>query len=359
MRLSRPLRLSCEALEDRMVMSYGGASAVAQLHAVTAHAVKTTTPPPGPFIGPVGTLGDSYTDEYRFYSPDRSHAHNWVEILHNTRGVAFGHFTTQSRSEPRDQGFAYNWARSDAISNDMIANQLPGLTAQVAQGKVKYAWIFIGGNDYLHLLAAAQAGAIPPANLPAAVQSTTAQLETNFLTAVNTLLAANPNVKLAVSTLPDISTTPAAQQAAQGNPLAAALLHGISLATANYNALISTIANSNPRIVEVDLAGTTAQIAAANPSGTATFGGQKIDPITPGDDYHHFILADNIHVGTVGQGIISELFAQAIDQKFGAQLFPPPPKKSSASPPVSSTTRTNSPDLPLRLKTQTTQTPGP
>ena len=29
----------------------------------------------------VGVLGDSYSDEYRFYPPDRSTSQNWVEIL--------------------------------------------------------------------------------------------------------------------------------------------------------------------------------------------------------------------------------------------------------------------------------------
>ncbi len=29
----------------------------------------------------IGVLGDSYSDEYQFYPPDRSTAQNWVEIL--------------------------------------------------------------------------------------------------------------------------------------------------------------------------------------------------------------------------------------------------------------------------------------
>ena len=35
--------------------------------------------------GGIGVLGDSYSDEYRFYPPDRSTARNWVEILTETR----------------------------------------------------------------------------------------------------------------------------------------------------------------------------------------------------------------------------------------------------------------------------------
>src|SRR4051812_47403442 len=40
--------------------------------------------------GGIGVLGDSYSDEYRFYPPDRSAARNWVEILAEHRGLDFG-----------------------------------------------------------------------------------------------------------------------------------------------------------------------------------------------------------------------------------------------------------------------------
>src|SRR3954466_10179274 len=86
--------------------------------------------------GGIGVLGDSYSDEYQFYPPDRTTARNWVEILSELRGLDFGPFSTTSRGEPRNQGFAYNWARSDATTDDMIAGgQLAGLSSQVAEGK--------------------------------------------------------------------------------------------------------------------------------------------------------------------------------------------------------------------------------
>src|SRR4051795_2435806 len=98
----------------------------------------------------IGVLGDSYSDEYQFYPPDRTTARNWVEILSELRGLDFGPFSTLSRGEPRNQGFAYNWARSDATTDDMIAGgQLAGLTSQVAEGKVKVVLISIGGNDFI------------------------------------------------------------------------------------------------------------------------------------------------------------------------------------------------------------------
>jgi hypothetical protein len=303
-----------DALEERMVLSHAGAIGVAANRVIpNVHNTPSR-------LGPIGAIGDSYTDEYRFYGPDRALARNWVEALHTVRGVNFGPYTVSSRGEPRNQGFAYNWARSDATSSDAVANQLPGLAAQVANGQVRYASVFIGGNDFLHLLLGAQTGQVPPAEVPAALQATTIRLIQNYETTVTTLLAANPNVRVAVWTLPDISITPAARQAAAGNPAAAALLRGVSQATGAFNSVVKSL-GADPRVAVVDLAAVTVK-AAGSPTGTLPVGGQTIDLIHPGDDYHNFFLADNLHVGTVAQGIIADTFVSAIDAKFGEQLFP-------------------------------------
>src|SRR3954464_3143937 len=103
--------------------------------------------------GGIGVLGDSYSDEYQFYPPHRSTARNWVEILAATRGLNFGRFSTQSRGEPRNQGYEYNWARSDATTDDMIVTgQHTGLAAQVARGEVNLVVVFIGGNDFINAM---------------------------------------------------------------------------------------------------------------------------------------------------------------------------------------------------------------
>ncbi len=305
----------CEALEERLVMS----------SATAAHVTPTILNTPLR-LGPVGTLGDSYTDEYRFYAPDRSVARNWVEMLHTVRLVNFGPYTTQSRGEPRDQGFAYNWAKSDATSEDMINNQLPGLTAQVANGDIRYASIFIGGNDFLHLIDAVEAGLVAPADIPAALAETTTQLITNTETAVYTLLAANPNVKVAVWTLPSVAILPISQAAASANPEAAALLEAVGQATTEYNAVVSSL-GANPRIAVVDLASAVSASLGSAVNGTIQVAGQTINLVVPGDDYHNFFLADGIHPGTVGQGVIADTFAEAIDNKFDAQLIPITPQE--------------------------------
>ena len=73
----------------------------------------------------IASLGDSLTDEYSFYPPDRTAAQNWVQILSALRGglngepdqVSFGAFSLTSRGETRNQGYAQNWARSGATAS--------------------------------------------------------------------------------------------------------------------------------------------------------------------------------------------------------------------------------------------------
>lgn len=269
----------------------------------------------------VGALGDSYTDEYRFYPPNLSQARNWVEILAATRGVDFGKFTTRSRGEPRDQGFAYNWARYDATSSNMIQNQLPGLSAQVAAGQVKYAWIFIGGNDFLDFLHDVQAGSITLAQAPAALGQVETQAAANFTTAVDTLLAASPTVRLVVATLPDVSTLPIVQQELTTLPQAQSLVTDTSQAIGQYNATIQALAASDPRIALVDLASQTTELTQLA-GASVPFGGTSISLATPGDNYHDFFLADGLHIGTVGQGLIANDFVEAIDAHFGTRVEP-------------------------------------
>jgi hypothetical protein len=285
--------MAWDALEERQLLSHGS-------------------------VVTVGTLGDSYSDEYRFYPPDQSQARNWVEILAANRAVSFGPFTTASRGEPRNQGFAYNWARFGATSGDMVRNQLPGLTAQVAHGKIDDAWIFVGGNDFLYFLRGVQTGQIPASQALTTLTQVEAQAEANIRTAVGTLLAANPNVRLVLVTVPDVAELPIVR-AGIANPIDLAAVNATSQAIQQLNASIVADAAVSPRIALVDLAGQSALLAQV-PGGLAPFGGTVIDTVNPGDDFHHFFLADGTHVGTVAQGIIADDFLAAIDSHFGARV---------------------------------------
>src|SRR5439155_9241565 len=102
-----------------------------------------------PGIDGIGVLGDSYSDEYQFYAPDRSTARNWVEQLALDSNVSFGSFSATDPAGPRNAGCAYNWAVSGATSSAMINNgQAAGVAAQAASGTVDLVTMFIGGNDF-------------------------------------------------------------------------------------------------------------------------------------------------------------------------------------------------------------------
>ncbi len=287
--------MAVDLLEERVLLSPGGAITV-------------------------GALGDSYTDEYRFYAPDRSQARNWVEILAANRLANFGPFAVGGRGEPRNQGFAFNWARSDATSSDMIARQLPGLTAQVASGKVRYAWIFTGGNDFLIALRdAAESGRLQGPGPIAQFGQVEAHARANLARAVGTLLSASPKVKLVVATLPDIRSLPIVDGLSSLLPQSKPLITAAAAQIQAYNTFIRNLAAHNPRIALADLARTSAALSSST-TGSASFGGTTLDLRAPGDDYHHFFLADGIHVGTVVQGVIADTFLAAIHSKFGARV---------------------------------------
>jgi GDSL-like Lipase/Acylhydrolase family len=320
----RKLRAFCpegvDGLEERLVLSHV-AAAMAALHAaaVQVASVQAAAHPAVP-LGPVGTLGDSFTDEYRFYPPDRSQARGWVEILAATREINFGPFSHRSRGEPRDAGFAYNWARSDSTTADMVRSQLPGLATQVARGQVKNVVILDGGNDFLLPLKAVGAGTLEPAAYAAALPGITTQAGANLTTAVTTLLASSPHVRLVISTI-DISELPIVRSLTALSPAFGPLVQAVDQAVGSYNGVIRGLASSSPRVALVDLAAINQQLGQV-PGASVPFGGTTINLATVGDDYHDFFLADGLHPGTVAQGIIADLFLNAFNDHFGTAVRP-------------------------------------
>ncbi len=268
-----------------------------------------------------GAVGDSLSDEYRFYPPDRSLARNWVEILAQARKLDFGAYTTASRGEPRNQGYAYDWARSDADSQGVVGGQLPGLEAQVAAGKVTYASVNMGSNDFLHFLEATAGVATTtgvPSNFGASLYAIERNAQADFDITTSTLLAASPNARLAVATITDLHEIPAIEPYLG----IAEVKDAVDLAedaVEAENAHIRAFAAANPtRVGLVDLAAVSAAVAGR---ASVPFGGTTISLATSGDDYHDFILGDGIHPGTVAQGLIADAFLGAVDG-LGAGVAP-------------------------------------
>jgi phospholipase/lecithinase/hemolysin len=264
--------------------------------------------------GGVGVLGDSYSDEYQFYPPDRATARNWVEILAATRGLDFGPYTEVCRGEPRNRGYAFNWARSDATTDDMITTgQHTGLAAQVARGEVGIVVLFIGGNDFINAMREPD-----PAR---AAAETLRRALANHRLATRTILDASPRIRLVLVTLPDIRNLPEFAGPLRAGWLPATTADAFTGAIRRFNAQIRSLAASHPRVALVDLELAT---RAANLVSTeyVLADGRKLDRLHPGNTLDRFFLADLRHPGTLGQSLMARMFIETVDAKFAAGIAP-------------------------------------
>jgi phospholipase/lecithinase/hemolysin len=264
--------------------------------------------------GGVGVLGDSYSDEYVFYPPDRSTARNWVEILAATRGLDFGTYETSGLGEPRNAGFAYNWARSDATTHDMIAGgQLSGVLGQVASGEVGTVVVFIGGNDFIHALRSPDpAGVLEPTLVGALA---------NHRTAVESVLTANPEVRLVLVTLPDVRNLPEFAGSIREGRLSRGVAASYAAAIGRFNAQVRGYALADRRVALIDL-DLIARAADLISRDSVLVAGRRLDRVHPANDLDHFFLADVRHPGTLGQGLMARLFIDVVNARFGAGIEP-------------------------------------
>ncbi len=260
----------------------------------------------------VGVLGDSYSDEYQFYPPDRCTARNWVEILAETHRLDFGAFSTEPRDEPRNRGYAYNWARSFATSNEMIAQgQHTGLAEQVGQGLVQYVVILIGGNDFLLATCAAD-----PVE---ALRASEVGAYENLRRALSPILGASDRVRALIATLPDIRDLPEVRDAIAAGTISSEAAVAAGESIWRYNRRIYALAAAEPRVAVIDLYLTT-RIVGSVATTRVRIDGQELDRIHPDNNIDHFFLADGRHVGTVAQGMLARLIVEILDSRFQAGI---------------------------------------
>jgi phospholipase/lecithinase/hemolysin len=262
----------------------------------------------------IGVLGDSYSDEYQFYPPDRSTAQNWVEILARTRGLSFGRYSAQSRGEPRNQGYEFNWSRSDATTADLITSgQHTGLAEQVARGQVDIVVIFIGGNDFINALHSRDAATV--------VQSILSRALANLRLAVETILKASPHVQVLVATLPNILELPEFAGPLHQGRLSPRLAASYTAEIGRYNAEVRTFALGTPRVVLLDLA-LLARLAPRPDGDHVRICGRTLDRTHAQNDPDHVFLGDARHVGTLTQAVMANLVIHTLNSRFDARIKP-------------------------------------
>lgn len=264
--------------------------------------------------GGIGVLGDSYSDEYQYYPPDRDQARNWVEILAQTRGLDFGPLSLGSRGVPRHQGYAYNWACSGATTDDMIADgQHSGLAAQVRDGSVGLVFIFIGGNDFIRALSRDD-----PAQ--AAMEAASVAVQ-NVQKAITAILEASPDVKIVLATVPDIGELPEFAEPCRDGTLPRSTLRAVDAAVCRFNQEIRDRAKSDPRIAVTDLYWSTRVARMLSPQHLLV-GGVRVWRNGPSNEFDHLFLADRRHIGTVAQGLMARMFIETLNSRFHADLAP-------------------------------------
>ena len=259
----------------------------------------------------IGVLGDSLGAEYQFAEAPRPGARNYVELLALFRGLDFGDFSTASRGEPRLEGYEYNWANAaefkpgGVVGTDLFAmGQVQGLAGQVAGGLVDTVYLTIGGNDFRGIAVGGDPNVI------------LTDLFTSTVGAVQALKAANPNVRIVIANVVDITKVPAAQQALIANPALAANFAMLDGATAQYNANLAGFFAADPNVAIADINAVLDTLLV-----TQAVNGQPIDTLNPGFGPGH-LFVDEIHPGTVGSAFIANAFVDASNTRFGTTISP-------------------------------------
>ncbi len=256
----------------------------------------------------IGVIGDSISDEYRFYAPDRVSARNWVEILAATRELPFGDPLIANRGMAQDRRLAYNWSQSSATTTSLIAQgQHRGLAAQVTDGAgINLASVTIGSNDFAHVLNTSRS----VADLGLVLERASA----NLAAILDALLGTNATLKIAVCTAVDLRCSPILRGAFGAGLISRTVADAYEDAITTFNdRLQNLVADHGRRVVIVDINQLLAEVTAARPY---VVGGLEIDCVNASNDPRHLFLADGFHPGTIGQCLIANRFLDAINTGF-------------------------------------------
>jgi hypothetical protein len=263
-----------------------------------------------------GVIGDSSSDEFRA-DDNRGGAYaattlNWVELLVRYRGLDAGPWGTWGGS--RRTGYEYNWARSGARAADLISQgQADGLAQQVAEGRIAWALLMVGTNDfgtstYTDIYNGTLSGPALSAMIDGIVASITQ--------AVDTVRAGGP-VLLLVTNIPTTTGINPAVLSMFPDPARRQLVTDAMVAV--NMGIEAALAQRGLPMVDLDALGA-GFFARVDASGNMNVGGELISLFVPGDEPHHGLLGDNHHAGTVMQGLIANYFLDHLAAAGGPSI---------------------------------------
>jgi hypothetical protein len=270
----------------------------------------------------VAAIGDSLGDEYAFPinfpqggNRQAGQAANYVKLLSYYRPAAFdfGAYSETSWGEPRNQGFEFNFARDGSTSADLIAQNQHLGAAGLMNGpspRVNLVLAEIGGNDFR--------GVFLPGADPLAIA---AGALTNTLTAVGTVLAADPAARVAIANVPDITLLPEARFAAMQDPTLVPVFAQVSGLIDQYNGLLAAQLGAMPGADRIALVDLNAIFDGLISNPNLTLNGQPVDTLVPGNGPGH-LFVDVVHPGTVGSAYVANGFINALDARFNSGISP-------------------------------------
>lgn len=284
----------------------------------------------------VGVLGDSLSDEYEFYAPDRTAGQNWVEQLATQRSsqVDFGAFSTTSRGETRNQGYAQNWARSGAVATIAtnptnpydppyeLANELTGGYPDAAHrgllnqpgglSNVDAVVLLIGGNDFKNEILATL-GDPTPGNFLGNLFTAEARVVAGVTSAIQQIRAADATIPIVLASTPDPGKTALLRNLFFGALPANEAQEALNVITAFVNQTDTQLQQLAQQSGAWFL-DTNDLLAAflANP----VIEGHYIDPFQGGPEYTNFFVGDDFHPGTIGQGILANAIVARLNEAF-------------------------------------------
>jgi len=265
-------------------------------------------------IDSFGVVGDSLTDEYQFAdNGDHSAGRNWLEQLATCKNMNFGAFSEISRAYPQNQGYEYNWAKAGATTGDLIAQgQHTGLAGQISAGIVDLAVCWIGENDFTR---EDNIQAICEAPDDSVWQGKVIDAVNNLNYIVNYILTSDPDINLVLVTIPEIELNPHVRATLTDTTLRQRL----SDAIASYNdQLKNDIAAGNSRIAVADVYQLSLNVLDLYNAGqNLVVGGYEVDLNKVGNTPDCIILSDDIHPGTITQGLMANVIVDAMNT-FGA-----------------------------------------
>lgn len=260
----------------------------------------------------IGIIGDSGSDEYRA-DDNRGGAYaattlNWLEQF-IARGDAYaGPWGT--RSEPRRSGFEYNWARSDAVAVDANV-QGAGLAQQVSQGKVNFVVVWLGANDfadYHNAYGPIYNGTTSSTSLANKINN----MATNIENGTDLVMAAG-SPKLVVISVPDWGMHPSIIKKYPD----ASKRQRVTNAVSEVNTRLQALANKYDGLyIHIDDYAIPLLAQLNQVDFTFKLEGETIKFLQIGDEPHHLILGDNIHGGTIAEGLMLQYMVTKFNAKW-------------------------------------------